>query len=404
MTGFNQEIQKELDQIQSLGFRRNLRAYETLADGRLAIERRFFLNFSSNDYLGIARDPRLQEVAVEAMKKWGVGTGASRLICGNLRPHIELEESLADWKKSEAGIVFSSGYSAAIGTVNALVDKNDLVITDQLIHASLIDAARLSKAEIQIYPHNDLNELQCLLEKAQSRFPRNSSRILILTESVFSMDGDIAPLREIVELKDRFGACLMLDEAHATGLYGPEGAGLSAREGVENRIEVRMGTLSKALGVSGGFICGSQALIDLLINRARPFIFSTSPPAMICAAASEALRIVRSEEGDCKRTKLWGHVELIAAELRGIVNHSSSNAFGQSAIFPLVLGSEERAMEGAQWVGKEGLLIHPVRYPSVPKGEARLRMTVSADHTEQEIETLLSSIKRLYRGGDSIKP
>ena len=234
------------------------------------------VNFSSNDYLGLANDPRLREAAIDAIEEFGVGAGASRLISGTQSPHVRLETALARWKGTQAALCFSSGYAAAIGTIPALVGKHDVVLLDKLAHASLIDGARLSGAILRVFPHNHLGKLESHLEWAQREHP--DRRVLIVTESVFSMDGDRAPLRQLIDLKKRFGAMLLLDEAHAVGVIGPNGRGLAAEEGLAEEVDVQMGTLSKALGVSGGYICGSRGLIEWLVNRARSFIFSTAPP------------------------------------------------------------------------------------------------------------------------------
>jgi 8-amino-7-oxononanoate synthase len=259
---------------------RELRRVDSPQVPRARVAGRELLNFSSNDYLGLANHPLLKEAAIKAVEQFGCGSGASRLICGSLAPHHELEEALAAFKGVEAALSFSSGYAAAVGTICALMGKDDVLALDKLVHASIIDAARLSGAKLRIFAHNDLNELEEILKWAGGRtaapLPRRP-RVLIVTESVFSMDGDHAPLRETVQLKETYGAWLMVDEAHATGLFGRARRGLAEELQVSDRIEIQMGTLGKALGSSGGFIAGSRPLIELLVNRARTFIFPPRP-------------------------------------------------------------------------------------------------------------------------------
>src|SRR5262249_35729897 len=254
-----------------------------------------------------------REAATSAIHEFGVGAGASRLISGNLSPHLRLERALAKWKGTEAALCFSSGYAAALGTIPALVTKNDVVLLDKLCHASLIDSASLSAAVLRVFPHNHLRKLENHLEWARREHP--GKRVLILTESVFSMDGDRAPLRELVELKKRFEALLMLDEAHAVGVIGPNGRGLTAAENVNDDVDVQMGTLSKAFGASGGYICASRTLIEWLINRSRSFIYSTAPPPAVAAAALAAVDFLASLEGEERRLLLWERIRLMRETL-----------------------------------------------------------------------------------------
>jgi 8-amino-7-oxononanoate synthase len=356
------------------------------------------INFSSNDYLGLANDPRLREAAIAAIGEFGVGAGASRLISGTQSPHLRLEVALAKWKGTQAALSFSSGYAAALGTLPALVAKSDVVLLDKLCHASLIDGARLSGAIMRVFPHNHLGKLESHLEWAQREHA--GKRVLIVTESVFSMDGDLAPLRELLELKKRFGALLLLDEAHAIGVIGPNGRGLAAAEKLNEDVDVQMGTLSKALGVSGGYICGSRSLIDWLINRARSFIYSTAPPPALAAAALAAVDFLASPDGEERRLLLRQRIKLMQ-ELLPNRSPATANRFGKtvdhvsSAIFPWIVGAEQAAMDLARALQKEGFFVPAIRYPTVAKGSARLRVTVTAAHNDGQIRSLCEAIARL---------
>jgi len=346
------------------------------------------LNFSSNDYLGLANHPSVKNAASDAIQKYDAGSGSARLICGSLKVHHDLEATLAQFKGTEAALTFSSGYATAVGTICALLEKDDVIVIDKLVHACLVDGAKLSGAKLRVFAHNDVNELQDILKWAREK---NAGRILIVTESVFSMDGDLAPLREIVELKDRYGAWLMLDEAHATGLFGPNRCGLAEAFELAQRIEIQMGTLGKALGSAGGYICGSRALIDLLINRARTFLFSTAPVPTAAAAARAAIDVVRSQEGEELRTRLWARVDQLK---NGLIGGPWKLPVVQSPIIPLTIGDEQRAMETAAELRTNGILIPAVRYPTVARGQARLRLTVSAAHTPEDIQELLHASAR----------
>jgi len=299
----------QLEALRAASLDRHLREISSSQGAEIEIGGRRLVNFSSNDYLGLANDPRLREAAMAALDEFGLGAGASRLISGTQSPHVRLEHALAKWKETEAALSFSSGYAAALGTIPALVTKDDVILLDKLCHASLIDGAKLSGAILRVFPHNNLRKLESLLEWARRAHP--GTRVLVLTESVFSMDGDRAPLRDLVELKKRFGGLLMLDEAHAVGVIGTNGRGLAAEENVSESVDVQMGTLSKALGASGAYICGSRSLIEWLINRARSFIYSTAPPPAIAAAAMAAVDFLASPEGEKRRLLLWERINLL---------------------------------------------------------------------------------------------
>jgi 8-amino-7-oxononanoate synthase len=382
---------KDLEALRARSLDRHLCEIGSAQGPEVEIAGRRFINFSSNDYLGLANDPRLRKAATSAIDKFGVGAGASRLISGTQSPHLRLERALAKWKGTETSLCFSSGYAAALGTIPALVTKNAVVLLDKLCHASLIDGARLSGAVLRVFPHNQLGKLERLLEWARREHP--GRRVLIITESVFSMDGDRAPLRELVELKKRFRALLMLDEAHALGVIGPNGRGLAMAENVSEEIDVQMGTLSKALGVSGGYICGARALIEWLINGARSFIYSTAPPPAIAAAALAALDFLASPEGEKRRLLLWERIRLMQ-QLLPRAGLKGEDVATPSAIFPFIVGDEQDALDLASALQNEGFLVPAIRYPTVAKGSARLRITVTAAHEEAQIEALCETIKR----------
>ena len=403
MNSFEKQLLEQLDQLRGAGLYRELRDIGSPQGARITVDGRSMLNFSSNDYLGLANEPALKEAATKAARDFGAGSGASRLICGSLTPHRELEDALAAFKGTEAALSFSSGYATALGTITALLDKDDVIIVDKLVHACVIDAARLCGAKLRVFAHNDANDLEKKLKWATSRpspiasplspsTPR-PSRVLIVTESVFSMDGDLAPLRDIVELKDRHGAWLMLDEAHATGLFGEQRRGLAEACELASRVEIQMGTLGKALGAAGGYICGSRALIDLLINRARSFIFSTAPVPAAAAAATAAIRFVQSGEGEVRRALLWQQVD---AAKNAVINSGRVLPPVQSPILPLLIGDETDAVNAAAALREQGVFIPAIRYPTVAKGEARLRLTVTAAHTGADIAELQRALTTAF--------
>jgi 8-amino-7-oxononanoate synthase len=382
---------EELEALRARSLDRHLREISGPQGPEVEIDRRRLINFSSNDYLGLANDPRLREAVTAAIQEFGVGAGASRLISGNLSPHLALERALAKWKGTEAALCFSSGYAAALGTIPALVTKNDMVLLDKLCHASLIDGAKLSGGVLRVFPHNHMRKLESHLEWARREHP--GRRVLIVTESVFSMDGDRAPLRELVELKKRFGALLMLDEAHAVGVIGPNGRGLAAAEDLNDDVDVQMGTLSKALGASGGYICGSRTLIEWLVNRARSFIYSTAPPPATAAAALAAVDFLASPEGEERRLLLWQRIRLMKQLLPGAKLEEEYSA-ACSSIFPWIVGDEKAALDVTGALQSDGFLVPAIRYPTVPKGSARLRITVTAAHEKDQIRALCQAIER----------
>ena len=392
MNDFDLELTQRLDVVRQQGLLRELRRVDSPQAPRIEVGGGTLLNFSSNDYLGLANEPVLKEAAIKAVERYGAGAGGSRLICGSLAPHQELDETLAAFKGAEAALSFSTGYTAALGAICALLGKDDLIILDKLVHACIVDAARLCGAKLRVFDHNDLNDLAAKLKWAADRVQSQKPRTLVVTESVFSMDGDHAPLRELVALKEQYGAWLMVDEAHATGLYGAHRRGLAEELGVSDRIEVQMGTLGKALGASGGYICGSRALIDYLINRARTFIFSTAPVPAAAAAATAGIRFVESSAGEERRHKLWQHVSGLASTL------NPQPSTHQSAIIPILLGAESKAVAAAAALRAQGIFIPAIRYPTVARGQARLRLTLSAAHTRADLAQLLAALTALDVG------
>ena len=372
----------ELATLSEEGLLRSLRRMESgqlidaNSDGRKVI------NFSSNDYLGLSRDEALVNAACEATKRHGAGSGASRLISGTLPPHHALEEKIAEWKGTQAALSFANGYATAIGVLGAFLTKGDVVILDKLCHASLIDGARQSGATLRVYPHNDLNKLEDLLGHYRERLP-GSSRLIIVTESIFSMDGDRAPLPEIINLAEQHHALLLLDEAHAVGILGSGGQGLAEELGIQDRVTFQMGTLGKAIGSGGGYVAASRSWIDLLLNKARPFIYSTAPPPAQAAASLCGIEVITSSRGEALRNRLWSNISRLA-ELLG--------KKPISAIMPVILGTNQAALNASLALLETGYLVPAIRFPTVPRGSARLRITLSAEHTAESIEGLHTNL------------
>jgi 8-amino-7-oxononanoate synthase len=395
MKAFESELCGRLAALRKQGLYRELRRIDSPQMAQVISGGRLLVNFSSNDYLGLANEPLLKEAAIEAIKKHGAGAGASRLISGSLAPHHLLEEQLAAFKGVEAALTFATGYAAALGTIGALMGQQDVVILDKLSHACLIDATRLSGATLRVFAHNDLNQLEDRLKWACDRnknvridgTPR--PRALVVTESVFSMDGDQPPLKEIVELKERYGAWLMVDEAHATGVYGANRCGVLEELGLSDQVEIQMGTLGKAVGASGGYICGSRALIEFLVNRARSFIFSTAPVPASAAAAAAGVRFIQSGAGEDRRRTLWQRI----AQLEASLSIAPGTKLG--AVVPLIVGNENKAMRTAEELREQGIFIPAIRYPTVARGSARLRVSLTASHSAGELERLVAALRSL---------
>ena len=375
---FEDHLQKSLADLDARHLRRRLRVSGLATGALVRFGDKSLHNFASNDYLGLAAHPQVIAAALEATREFGAGTGASRLVTGTQTPHHDFEEKLAIFKNTAAALVFANGYAASTGALQALAGKDDVVLLDKLSHACLVDGARLSGAVLRPFHHNDTGHLEHHLRWAREKYPQ--ARIFIVTESVFSMDGDLAPLREIVELKDKYGAVLLLDDAHATGVLGRGGRGLADQLGLSNRIEVQMGTLGKALGSSGGYIAGSRALIDFLINRARSFIFSTAAPASTAAAASAALDLSTGTEGDSRRAKL--------RELA-----SFFDPVPPAAIHPIIIGPEEDTLRASKQVAQLGFHVPAIRPPTVPQGTSRLRVSLSAAHDPETVRALAEALR-----------
>jgi 8-amino-7-oxononanoate synthase len=399
---FETDLAERLATLREQNLIRQLRRVESTQSPRIQIDGKSFLNFSSNDYLGLANHPALKEAAARAIETFGAGSGASRLICGSLEPFHQLETALARLKKTEAALAFSSGYAAALGVITALLGKDDVIILDKLVHACIVDAAKLSGAKIRIFSHNDLDDLENKIKwAAESAGQSNARRILVVTESIFSMDGDAAPLREIVALKEQYGAWLMVDEAHTTGIFGENGSGLIEEFALTDRVEIQMATLGKALGAAGGCICGSRQLVDFLVNRARPFIFSTAPVPAAAAAATEAIRLVRSMEGKELRRNLASNITAFQSALGHEESSSSSSpnripGFGRpTPINPIILGDEQKTLDAAAKLREQQIFVPAIRYPSVARGAARLRITLSAAHVREDIFCLVDTLKKL---------
>ncbi|WP_295926699.1 8-amino-7-oxononanoate synthase [uncultured Akkermansia sp.] len=379
-----------LSELKSAGLLRVLRNVECLPGGMARMEDgREVVNLASNDYLGLARHPALVEAFSRAARDGGAGAMASRLVTGTRRAHSGLEDALAALKGTEAALSFSSGYATSLGVITSIVDREDTVLMDKLSHASLIDGARLSGARLSTFLHNDMESLRKKLERLRETNP--SSGILVVTESVFSMDGDRAPLREMVRLKDEFGALLLVDEAHGFGVLGEHGAGLGEELGVSSRIDFQMGTLSKAAGLSGGYVACSRAWADVMVNSARSLIYSTAPPPALAAAALAAVEVIRSAEGK----ELRRHVSVLADMLSATLGMPGRPV---SSIFPVVIGENGAALEAAAALLERGFLAPAIRYPTVPRGTARLRITVTAAHRTGQIEQLGRELAELLHG------
>lgn len=379
-------IAGDLGALEQKGLRRRRREVKPLPGGRCEIGGRTLWNFSANDYLGLSGDNRLQAAAIRAMSDGGLGARASPLVSGRTLWHVELEQALASLKQTESALLFPSGYAANLGTIPALVGSEDVLFCDRLNHASLIDGCRLSAAKFRVYPHVDVEALRKELSRSQVY-----RRRLIVTDSLFSMDGDHAPLKELASLAEEFDAMLLVDEAHATGVYGACGGGLLEEAGIHFSGLIAMGTLSKGVGAQGGFIAGTRELVDWLSNSARTQIYSTALPIPVCAAAREGLNIICEEPE--RRRRLLKSAEELQQSLRAQGWHIPDNVRGP--ILPIIVGDAERAVSLAGKLEEKGILVAAIRPPTVPRGTARLRLSLSAAHSEEGLQRLLVSMNDL---------
>lgn len=376
-------LHHELKHLKESNLYRQLRVLENHEGTRATFQGRKLTLFCGNDYLGLSRHPRVMAAAQQGIKKYGVGAGAARLISGTTEAHQKLEQKIARFKNKESALVFAAGFLANLGILTAFAGEGDVIIMDKLCHASLIDGARLSGAELRVFPHKNYEKCEALLEQCAA-----ARRKILVTETVFSMDGDLADLKELIRLKKKYGALLAVDDAHGTGVLGRHGRGATEGGNLAKGIDLIMGTLSKAVGGLGGFVAGDRILINHLVNFARPFIFATALPPALCKAAHEALCVI--EEEPALRKKLWSNIQKV---------HDGLTKIGflipkpESAILPVVLGDEKKALGASEKLLEQGIFIPAVRFPTVPKGKARLRITLSATHTSQDIATLLSAFR-----------
>ncbi|WP_337102863.1 8-amino-7-oxononanoate synthase [Paenibacillus sp. YIM B09110] len=370
-------MEKELEALAEASLERSLREHSIVSEspGYTLREGRVLLNLSSNNYLGLADHPAIIEAMREALLTEGVGSGASRLVTGNRLPYGRLEESLAEWQNCEAGLVIANGYMANSGVIGALVSRGDVVFSDQLNHASIVDGVVLSRSEHARYRHNDMEHLRTLLNKY-----RDNRRKLIVTDAVFSMDGNQARLHELVALKREYGAMLMVDEAHSGGIYGRHGEGLCHELGLKDAVDIHMGTFSKSFGVYGAYICGSRTLIRWLLNKARPLIYSTALPPSLVAGISKALELVKADHW--RRERLSEASRLFRSSL---CNAGFNIGDGDSPIVPLIVGDNDTALRFSSALEKEGIAAVAIRPPTVPEGTARIRFSLSATHSDREL-------------------
>lgn len=364
-----------LAELEDTGLYRRLRLVEGAQDGRVRLNGREVLMLSSNNYLGLANHPALKRAAQAAIEQFGCGAGASRLISGTMELHQQLEHRLAQLKHTEAALAFPTGYHANVGTLSAVMTQGDTILSDALNHASIIDGCRLSRATTLVFRHNDMDHLAELLGSGSGAGQR-----LIVVDSVFSMDGDIAPLGEVVSLARRYGAWVMVDEAHATGVFGPHGAGVAEELGLSSDIDIQMGTLGKALGGFGAYVAGRRELIDWLVNRARSFIYTTGLPPSVAATAIAALDIVGQEPE--RRQQLWDNTAFLASQLSAL-GYTLGNS--RSQILPVIIGEAGKTMALAAGLLTHGIFAHGIRPPTVPEGTSRIRVTPMATHTKEDM-------------------
>ena len=346
------------------------------------------INLSSNNYLGLTTHPKLRRAAVDATRKFGVGSGAVRSIAGTMKMHMELEEQIARFKKAEACVVFQSGFAANAGTVSAILGKEDLIVSDELNHASIIDGCRLSKATIKVFKHKDIEDCERVLKETENW----NGKKLLVTDGVFSMDGDIANLPALCDLAEKYNCIMMVDDAHASGVLGSRGRGTIDHLGCHARVDIQVGTLSKAIGSIGGYVCGSRDLIEFLYHRGRPFLFSTSHPPSVTATCHAAFELLDSEAGDRLIKKLWSNTKFFKRKLKKLGFDTGKS---ETPITPIMVGDAEKAFQFSRELFAEGVFAGAIGYPTVPEGKARLRTIVTATHKRADLEKAVETIARV---------
>ncbi len=359
-----------------------MKVVENAQDTHIEIKGKMLLSFCSNNYLGLANNPSVVKAVKDAVEEYGWGAGASRLVSGNMLLHEALENEISRFKGKEAALVFPTGYMANIGAISSLVSNGDLVISDKLNHASIIDGCRLSGADFRVYAHCDMQKLETILRKSAKY-----NRKLIVTDSVFSMDGDIAPLPDIVRIAGKYEAMVMVDEAHGTGVFGEGGRGVVEHFNLNKEVDIVMGTLSKAIGSLGGYVTGDTDLINYLRNRARSFMYTTALPPAVCAASIAGIKLIRNDPSI--RESLWRNVRFIKDKLKSLDFNLISS---ESPIIPILIGDAQKAIDRSKLLYKKGILIPAIRPPTVPTNSSRLRMTVMATHTKSDLEILLDAL------------
>lgn len=380
MSGALDYLTDKLAELEEQGLALHPRTLEGPTGARARFDGHEVINLASNNYLGLANHPRMNAAASKAAAELGAGSGAVRTIAGTMAMHHELERAFAAFKHAEEALMFQSGFTANAGTVAAILDKEDVIVSDRLNHASIIDGARLSRAEIKVFEHKDADHADALLAETA----RPGRRQLLITDGVFSMDGDIAPLPALVEVAERRGAIMMIDDAHASGVLGTGGAGTVDHFDLHGRVDIQVGTLSKAIGVLGGFIAGPHQLIEWLVNRGRPYLFSTSTPPAVTAACLEALAILRDEPERLER--LWSNTSMFKAGLHEL---GFDTGMSETPITPVITGDEEKTQAFARRLFEEGVFTPAIVFPTVSKGMARVRTIVTADHTEADLGAAL---------------
>ena len=377
----------ELASLKAQGLYRQLRVLEDEQKPQTTFDHHSVVNLSSNNYLGLTTHPRLRERALEATQRFGVGTGSVRTIAGTMAIHMELERRLAEFKQTEAVVVFQSGFAANAGTVAAILGKDDVVVSDELNHASIIDGCRLSRAAIKVFPHRDVSAARNVLQSLPA-----GQRALLITDGVFSMDGDLGPLPDLCSLAEEFGCVMMVDDAHASGVFGRNGRGTIDHFGVHGRVDVQVGTLSKAIGVLGGYVAGTRDLIDFLYHRARPFLFSTSHPPAVAAACIAAIDVLLEEPAIID--KLWDNTRFFKAGLSGLGFNIGAS---ESPITPVIVGDGALAMTLSDRLFDAGVFAQGIAAPTVPPGRARVRTIVTATHTRDQLQFALDAFARVGR-------